>query len=268
MKKWFYIFCLFTFTACVRPIETIPVEVEDVLPDSTATPSSTTVLIYGGPGSWKAEIAALKNILFHQSLSYEVLKPNEINQMMESDYAKYKAIIFAGGDAPTVRQALSLQTRHYIRRAVQTQGLNYLGFCAGAWLAVAPEPAPGQDVVYGLGVIDGPVQELTQLSKMGLKYALDRSIFPDGSQRNLLWYGGPITPNHAGSIVAKYSDGTAAISQIRSGKGLVVISGLHPAATKGILKSLDINDKEASAPDFAWSLLEAVIHDKLLPTFP
>lgn len=37
----------------------------------------------------------------------------------------------------------------------------------------------------------------------------------------------------AGGVVARYSDGKAAISQAYSGKGFVVLSGPHPEAPQG-----------------------------------
>jgi hypothetical protein len=96
---------------------------------------------------------------------------------------------------------------------------------------------------------------------------LDNAEFADGSIRRLLWYGGPITPDLPSSVVARYSDHTPAISQIHSGKGVVVISGLHPAVNKDILARVGIFEKDAIAPEYAWELLEAVLDHKLLPTF-
>ncbi len=265
MKKFFVILNLVFLCACVQPSTLIPADM--ALPESFGGVGQTDVLIYGGPGSWRAEIEALKRILYDHKATYEVFTPAQMNQMKIEDYDKYKAILFAGGDASVVRSALSSQTHANIREAVQSNGLNYLGFCAGAWIAVAPEAAPGEDVGYGIGVVKGPYLELNFLAKSGQEHTLDLASFPDGRRRNLLWYGGPVTPNISGKVVVKYSDGTPAISQIRSGKGLVVISGLHPAVTKQILDYIHIGNAEAIAPDFAWSLLEAVIKQKSLPTF-
>ncbi len=99
---------------------------------------------------------------------------------------------------------------------------------------------------------------------MGKPFALDEAQFADGTRRKLLWYGGPVTPEIPGGVIARYSDGSPAISQMQSGKGFVIISGLHPAATKSILDWLGIRDQEAIAPEFAWELLRAVIQGKAL----
>jgi len=236
-------------------------------PDSPIGNARTDVLIYGGPGSWKDEIAALKAILYSHGSTYEEILPTQLNQLSVEDFQKYRVILFAGGDAPTVRKALSTETHARLREAVQKNGLSYLGFCAGAWLAVAPAPLSNEDVTYGLGVVNGPLLETNYLGKQGHAFGLDKTSLPDGSIRKLLWYGGPITPDIPGGVIAKYADGTPAISQIWSGKGLVIISGLHPAANKLILSKIGILDREAIAPDFAWTLLQGAIQQKPLPAF-
>lgn len=265
MKISMILISLFFFTACVRPSAPTP----DAAPDSyqSASASKTDFLIYEGPGSWRAELRSLKNILYSNGATYETLSPDKINRLSRKDFEKYNAIMFVGGNARTVRKNLSKDTRALIREAVQMQGLNYLGFCAGAWLAVAPEPSLNEDVVAGIGVVSGPLLNITSLEKQGLHYSLDKSIFPDGSRKNLLWYGGPITPDIPGGVIAKYSDGTPAISQIRSGRGMVIISGLHPAATRSILRSINLEDREAIDPVFTWDLLKATINGTSLPAF-
>jgi hypothetical protein len=256
---------VFFLTGCVQPDS--DGRNDDLAPDIYSTADQVDFLIYRGPGSWKYEIESIKKILFSHGASYMVKSQADFNNMSLEDFRKFKVIMFAGGDAPTVRRVLNPETRAHIRKAVQDFGLNYLGFCAGAWLAVAPAPAPGEDTVYGIGVINGPIQNQTPFFQRGMHFTLDEAIFPNGTRRKLLWYGGPVTPNLPNSVVAKYSDGQPAISQIRSGQGLVIISGLHPAATKGILDSLAIYDAEAIDPDFAWEMMNALIERRPLLTF-
>jgi len=256
------------FAACVKPGAPIPSETVAPAPESSAGVDRTDVLIYGGPGAWRAEIDSLKQILYAHQATYDEASPDRLNHMSIEDFQKYNMIIFAGGDAPTVRRVLTTETHARLREAVQKDGLNYLGFCAGAWLAVAPAPVhPNEDVGYGLGVVDGPVLQQNYLFKMGRVHSLDDTIFPNGSHRKLLWYGGPITPEIPGGVIARYSDQTPAITQIQSGKGLVIISGLHPAANKSILSRINLFDTEAIDPDFAWQLLDGAIRHKPLPAF-
>jgi glutamine amidotransferase-like uncharacterized protein len=225
------------------------------------------VLIYSGEGSWGSEVESLEAILYSHGTTYQSVNASELDQLSLDQLSAYALIIFPGGDAPTVARNLSRETHARLRAAVQISGISYLGFCAGAWLAVSPAPAPGQDVSYGLGVVDGPIQSPNYLSKQGLEFAIVRAQFPGGRERELLWYGGPITPDLPNGVIAKYPDGTPAITQIHSGNGFVIVSGLHPTATGPILDVLGLSAPEAIAPDFAWALLDSAIRQKELPAF-
>ena len=61
-------------------------------------------------------------------------------------------------------------------------------------MGVAPAPKPGKDVSYGLGIVAGPELEYYYLENQGTEIAMTLASFPDGSKRDLLWYGGPVTP--------------------------------------------------------------------------
>jgi glutamine amidotransferase-like uncharacterized protein len=205
--------------------------------------------------------------LFRNGATYEDTDSTALNKLSAEDIRHYRLIIFPGGDAITVTNNLTIETHERLRKAVQELGLNYLGFCAGAWMAVAPAPVGTNDVGYGIGVVDGPILQPNYLAKEGLHYAITKAHFPDGSTRDQLWYGGPITPDIPGGVIAKYPNNTPAISQIRSGKGLVILSGLHPTATKEVLNNLGLYNKAAIAPDLAWKILNAGIQGVPLPSF-
>jgi len=190
-----------------------------------------------------------------------------LDSMPLDELSKYALMIFPGGDAPTITKSLTADTHAKLREAVQKRGVDYLGFCAGAWLAISPAPQPGEDVFYGIGVVAGPIQQQNYLYKEGREFAIAKASFPDGTHRDLLWYGGPITPDIPGGVLAKYPDGTPAITQINSGEGLVIVAGLHPTANLAILNVLGLSDPEAIAPDYAWKLIAAGIHHTPLPAF-
>jgi hypothetical protein len=105
------------------------------------------------------------------------------------------------------------------------------------------------------------------MSKQGLTLAMLSSSFPGGRHRDLLWYGGPITPEIPGGVLARYPDGTPAITQILSGNGFVIISGLHPALPRESITALGLEDSDGSDEDFAWQLLEAMIQKRPLQAF-
>jgi glutamine amidotransferase-like uncharacterized protein len=229
--------------------------------------SNRSVLIFNGDSIWVSEADSIESILQDHRVSYQEVDSKGLDQMTLDQITSYGLLIIPGGYAPTVTASLSHQTHEILREAVQDRGMNYLGFCAGAWLAVAPAPPPGQDVSYGLGLIDGPLLTENYLEKEGFEFKIVPAEFPGGSKRNLLWYGGPITPEISGGVVARYPDGTPAITQVHSGLGFLTLSGLHPTATPGILSVLGFSDLSAVAPDFTWALLDSSMSQQPLPTF-
>ena len=236
------------------------------VPDNSPGIEHTDVLIYSGAGSWGDEIDSLKEILYANGKSYVDFDDEEFNELTEEELEAFSMLLIPGGDSDEVTANLLPETRDNIRKAVQEKGLNYLGFCSGAWLVVSPKPEPQEDS-YGFRLVEGPWLKQTALFEKGLKYALLRASFPDGGQRNLLWFGGPITPNIPGGVVAKYPDGSPAVTQLHAGKGFVMISGLHPAVNKKILGKIKVFDKEAIDPDLSWKMLDSAIRGVPLPAF-
>lgn len=262
IRSYFILLCMLAFVGC--HLKSAPPKVPT---NNRKVTDKTEVLIYSGIGTWVSEVRSIEEVLFAHGSTYAEIDAPGLDEISLEELKTYRLLIIPGGDATVVTDSLSSETHTKLRTAVQVHGLNYLGFCSGAWLAVAPAPLPGEDVSYGIGLVDGPLLTENYLAQKGLKNGLSNAIFPDGSRRNLLWSGGPITPDGPGRVIVKYEDGTPAISQIWSGKGLVIVSGLHPAVSKAVLLNLNLPNKEALAPDFAWILLDAAIRQKPLRSF-
>lgn len=246
-------------TAC--QLQSPPAKVKTA-PDNNPGTDHTDVLIYSGEGSWGDEVDSLAEILYAHGRTYVEWDEDQLNKASEEDIKKFSLILFPGGDSDLVTKYLSLETRNRIRKAVREEGLNYLGFCAGAWAVISPEKD-----AYGFRLLEGDYLQQTPYFKKGLEFSLAKAEFPDGRRRDLLWFGGPITPDIPGGVVARYPDGKPAISQMYAGRGFVVISGLHPAANKIILNKIELYNKEAIAPTYAWKLIDAALNVKPLPTF-
>ncbi len=256
--------------ACAMPADPPPgtSEIPSPPPSFTRENDRTEALIFNGASAWPAEVNSLASALYSHGITYVETSSSELDSMSLDELSNFSVLIFPGGDAATMTESLSKETHARLREAVQKRGTDYLGFCAGAWAAVAPAPAPGHDVAYGFGIVDGPIQSQTSLYKEGREFALTNASFPDGTHRELLWYGGPITPDRPGGVIAKYADGTPAITQIRSGKGFVIVSGLHPFATQAVFEALGLVNPDGTAFDLAWEMLDAVLHQKPMPAFP
>ena len=226
---------------------------------------STGALLFTGTGTWATEISALENLMSQNNITYTSVSSAQLDAMTVDDIAKYGMIIVPGGAGGTEAGGVSAQTHANLRTAVQQRGVSYLGFCAGAFVAVAPTPAAGQDVSYGFGVLNGPILNYpTEADLQNVTMAMTLASFPDGTHRDILWYGGPTTPNIPGGVVAKYPDGEPMITQAWSGNGFVMLSAVHPSVTGA---SLGLTD--ATGPNYyiAVKLMQSALNQAPLPAF-
>jgi hypothetical protein len=99
---------------------------------------------------------------------------------------------------------------------------------------VGPEATGTATASYGMAVAPGRVLDAFYPNDdTSLIAAMVPVKFADGTSRQMVWWGGPTTPEWSGGVVARYSTGEPAISETFSGKGYVVISGPHPEAPQG-----------------------------------
>ena len=215
-------------------------------------------LIYIGASTWGAETASIEETLREHRISYQEASALELNAWSDAELSRFDLLIVPGGYAPVLTSELSAQSRERLRARVRGGAMGYLGFCAGAWLAISPPEPDSFSRYYGIGFIDGPILPETQMARAGQSVALVEATLWDGSTRALLWWGGPVTPEASGAsdrVIARYPDGSPAISSLVAGSGRVVIAGLHPTATRGVLVSLGMDSPESIAPDLTWMLV-------------
>lgn len=236
-------------------------------PAPVARTWSTDALLFTGSGTWSSEVANLRAILSGGGTSFQEATSAQLNAMSLDDLARFGVLIFPGGSGGTEASSLTSQTHARLRAAVQVRGVGYIGFCAGAFIASAPAPAVGGDVSYGLGVVEGPILDYYYLENQGTSVAMTLASFPDGSTKDLLWYGGPVTPDVPGGVIAKYPDGSPMITQVWSGKGLAVLVGTHPTANQATLSALGVSSSDGTHQDFAWTLIRAAMLGQTLPAF-
>jgi glutamine amidotransferase-like uncharacterized protein len=226
------------------------------------------VLLLSGSGTWPAEIVSLEKILKEHGIQSRQATSQQLENLDLNSIASYSLLVVPGGNAITLTAELSKKTRLNIRTAVRDRGMSYLGFCAGAWMAISPDGTATDAPTYGFGLIDGPLQQEAAYQRSGSAYTLADAIFPGGIQRRLLWWGGPITPEGDGTVIARYPDGGAAISQIPVGRGWAILSGLHPAATPEVFEALGLDPATPTSLDYAWTLLQSALTKTALPTVP
>lgn len=227
----------------------------------------TDALLFAGDGTWSPEVASIESLLLSNGARYRKVYSAELGSMSVDEIAEFGLMIFPGGLGGTQAGSLSSSAHSRIREAVQKRGVSYIGFCAGAFIAQAPAPAPGGDVSYGLGVVDGPVMDYYHLEYDGVTAETVDHTLADGTKLDILWYGGPVTPNVPGGVIARYPNGEPAISQMMSGDGFVIVSGTHPTATESMLSSLGVSSGDGTHRDFAWALIRSALNRAPMAAF-
>lgn len=226
------------------------------------------VLLYNGEGASSDDVNALADLLEGHDTAYELIDEDELNEMTDTDLIKFGTIVWPGGLAGKGTKALSDATRIAVRKAVVEYGVSYVGFCAGAFMAMNTPPENGKAPTYGFGIVphDGILPEYEpngihqhdhpQTAVIGL---------PDGQTQDMVWYGGPYFPT-ANEVLARYKDGTPAMMQTYAGMGFVVLSGPHPESPTAWVSSTD-TDGTTIDRELAWSLINAGLTRTRLKTF-
>ncbi|MCM2278928.1 MAG: hypothetical protein NDJ89_12705 [Oligoflexia bacterium] len=194
----------------------------------------TAVLLFNGTGVSTSDWQNTEQIVKSMGLSYQLVNSSQLDSLTLDQIASFGTIIVPGGSGGTIAGNLSAGTRLRLRQAVRERGVGYVGFCAGAWVAVGPEAETQNTAAYGFAVAKGAVLDLFLPGGRAPTAAMvDVTFSASGAHRQLVWWGGPSTPEWAGGVVARYDSGEPAISETVAGKGTVVISGPHPEAPQG-----------------------------------
>lgn len=244
MNRWLPLLPLLmlTFAACLGPSSGTPVPPDSSTIDpknSSGNPSAQTdVLIYNGIGVSTSDWQATENIVQGQGWSYQLVNSTELNAMSLDQIASFGVIVVPGGSGGTIASNLTPAARLNLRKAIRDRGVGYVGFCAGAWVGVGPEALGDATASYGFAIAPGSVLSVYWPGgNSNLTAAMVPVTLASGTTRQLVWWGGPSTPEwtpeQGGSVLGRYATGEPAISQIRSGAGQVIISGPHPEAPQG-----------------------------------
>lgn len=218
-------------TALIDPTPTPESTTDTAALAGTTTSTTKKVLLFNGVGISTSDWQTLQTILKDMGLVTQTANSSQLNAMSLETLKQFSLIVIPGGNGYNISSGLTGSARVRVRQAVRDYGVSYLGFCAGAWVAVGTQANTNYTTSYGFPVIYGQI--LPAWYPNGNTRALADVVpvkFADGRNRHLVWYGGPSTPEWSGGVVARYSDGKPAISQKYSGKGFVLITGPHPEA--------------------------------------
>ena len=220
---------------------------------------SAPILLFAGTGTSSGDVAALETILNANRLAYSTVSSAELNAMVEDDLKRYRLLILPGGDFVKIGNNLTPRTTANIRQSVQS-GLNYLGICAGAFLAGSfPQPYRSLNLTSG-------VQFPFYAAARGVRKTVVAITIAGGPTLDQYWEDGPQLTGW-GVVVAKYPDGTAAVVQGTFGHGWVILTGVHPEAPESWRLGMTFSTPASTDNAFAATLVQAALNRTALSHF-
>jgi glutamine amidotransferase-like uncharacterized protein len=182
-------------------------------------------LVYNGVGACKPDCAkAVADVLRAKDFYVRYVNEKNFNEELLS-----KAFLYVqpGGNAIEVAQSLSFHQKNLLRYYI-SNGLNYLGFCAGAFFI--DHFVDDKNSVLGLGLLNGQTLDLYKDSKARIL-----RLTWENKERYLYFQEGPyflLNSNSKVEVLAWYNSRnlTPAVIKFYYGQGLVIASGVHPEA--------------------------------------
>ena len=215
------------------------------------------ILLFNGTGASPGDVEAVETILNNNHLSYSTANSAELNQMTESQIRQHRLLIVPGGNFVDIGNSLMPDTIAKVRNAVQN-GTNYLGICAGGFLA-------GK---FGNGYnsfdLTGGVQfgfysaENQGIHKTAVPITIDTAPTLEH-----YWEDGPQFTGW-GTVVGKYPDNTPAIVEGNWGSGWVILSGVHPEAPLSWRRGLTFNTPASEDNAYAAKMIQAALDGRSL----
>ncbi len=226
-----------------------------------APPASNNVppiLLFNGTGTSPNDVKAVETILMDRHLDYSTVNSRQLNGMSESQLMACRMIIIPGGNFLAMGDGLASTTITNIHNAVQG-GLNYLGICAGGLLA-------GHASYKSLNLTSGVRFDFYAAVNRGIHKAAVAISCVGTSALDHYWEDGPQFTGWGG-VVGKYPDGTPAIVEGTSGKGWVILSGVHPEAPANWRQGMTFTTPASLDNAYAGTLIDAALQRTWLPHY-
>lgn len=212
----------------------------------------SSVLLFTGTGTSSGDVAAMEGVLNDGHLNYSTVNSTQLNRMTESQISGYRLLIVPGGNFVQMGNSLTASTIANVRNAVNG-GLNYLGMCAGGFLA-GSSPAPYKSFNLSQGVKFG----FYSAEAAGVRKAAVKIAMAEGPALDQYWEDGPQFTGW-GEVVGKYPDGTPAIVEGPVGQGWIILSGVHPEAPVSWRRGLTFNTPVSADAAYAERLIIAAL---------
>ncbi|MDP9081708.1 MAG: BPL-N domain-containing protein [Bacteroidota bacterium] len=217
------------------------------------------VLLFNGTGASLNDVDAIRTILDSEHLNYFMVNSPELNGMGRSQFMKYRLLIVPGGDFMDMGNSLTTGAAANIRYAVQ-RGLNYLGICAGGFLA-------GNSAYYnGFNLTSGVTFGFYSAENKGIRKAAVAITSPGAPTLDQYWEDGPQLSGW-GMVVAKYPDGTPAVTEGKYGTGFLILAGIHAEAPAEWRGGMVFKTSVSADNAYAVKLIHAALNGASLPYY-
>jgi glutamine amidotransferase-like uncharacterized protein len=210
------------------------------------------ILLFNGTGTSPNDVAAVEAILNSSQLSYATADSSQLNAMPESRIREYRLLIIPGGNFIDIGNGLTPGTTANIHNAVHN-GLNYLGICAGGFLAA------DSSYYNSLKLTPGVKFGFYSAENQGIRKTAVPIAVSGGPTLEHYWEDGPQFTGW-GEIVGKYPDGTPAVVQGTFGNGFVILVGFHPEAPANWRHGMTFNTPVTEDIAYAATIIHAALN--------
>ena len=98
------------------------------------SPAPAPILLFSGNGTSPNDVKAVEAVLRNMRIEYAKANSRQLSSMGGLQMQQYRLLIIPGGNFIQIGNGITDGAKDNIRRAVH-DGLNYLGICAGAFIA-------------------------------------------------------------------------------------------------------------------------------------
>jgi glutamine amidotransferase-like uncharacterized protein len=217
------------------------------------------ILLFNGTGTSANDVAAIESILNRNHRAYSLSDSPQLNDMSGSRLGEYRLLIVPGGNFVAIGRSLDRRAAAKVHDAVGG-GMSYLGICAGAFLA-------GNLAEGGFNLTSGVSFRFYAAEERGIRKAPVAISGVGTPTLEQYWEDGPQFTGW-GAVVGKYPDGTPAIVEGTSGKGFVILSGVHPEAPESWRRGMTFTTPASVDGAYALKLIDAALTRTWLPHEP
>jgi len=223
-----------------------------------AKESIAPIVLFNGKGASRGDVAAFETILNDAHLDYAVVNSSRLNEMSQARLRQHRLLIIPGGNFIDIGNGLTPGAAANVRNAVH-EGMNYLGVCAGAFLA--------GDLRYnGLNLTSGVTFGFYSAETRGIRKTALAIASPGAGALDQYWEDGPQLTGW-GAVVGKYPDGTPAIVEGTFGSGWVILAGVHPEAPDNWRRGMVFTTAASDDNAYAAALIGAALNRTALPHY-